>query len=60
VRDAAPFTVAVVALDDDPAIRFLGALSGAADAELTIGQPVEVRFEPDGLGTVRPYWRLRL
>jgi uncharacterized OB-fold protein len=58
-RDAVPFTVAVVALDDDPAIRFLGGLSGAADAELAIGQPVEVSFEPDGVGTLRPYWHLR-
>jgi uncharacterized protein len=59
LRDAVPFTVAVVALDDDPAIRFLGGLSGAADTELAIGQPVEVSFERDRFGTLRPYWHLR-
>jgi uncharacterized OB-fold protein len=59
VREPPPFTVAIVALDDDPTIRFLGGLINATDTELTIGQPVEVRFEPDGLGTVRPYWQVR-
>ena len=59
LRERVPFTVVVVALDDDPAIRFLGGLTGAGGTKLTIGQPVEVRFEPDGLGTVRPYWQVR-
>jgi uncharacterized OB-fold protein len=59
LREHVPFTVAVVALDDDPTIRFLGGLINATDTELTIGQPVEVRFEPDGLGAVRPYWHVR-
>jgi uncharacterized OB-fold protein len=59
LRDRVPFTVGVVALDDDPALRFLGGLTGAIGTKLTIGQPVEVRFEPDGQGIVRPYWQVR-
>jgi uncharacterized OB-fold protein len=50
----APYNVIVVALDDDPSIRFVGNLVASADgsigeidpATITIGEPVSVVFAP--------------
>jgi len=50
----APYNVIVVALDENPAIRFVGNLLAVADgaindvdpATITIGEPVRVVFQP--------------
>jgi uncharacterized OB-fold protein len=52
--ELAPYNAIVVALDDDPTIRFVGNLVTAADgpineidpATITIGEPVRVVFAP--------------
>jgi uncharacterized protein len=50
----APYTIVLVDLDDHPGVRFVGHLPGAAD--LIAGEPVRVRFEELGDGTVLPQW----
>jgi hypothetical protein len=52
--DLAPYNVIVVALDEDPAIRFVGNLLARPDgpineidpATIQIGEPVRVTFQP--------------
>lgn len=48
-----PYTMVLVQLDDAPA-RLMGYLPGRA--ELTVGQPMRVRFEHREDGTVLPNW----
>lgn len=64
----APYNVVVVAIDEDPAIRFVGNLVTGPDgpldevdpATVEIGMPVEVTFSrlvrPDGSWVVVPRW----
>jgi uncharacterized OB-fold protein len=64
--ELAPYNVIVVALDEDPTIRFVGNLVAAPDADINsvdpatieIGAPVEVVFQPVGDATF-PRWVLR-
>ena len=60
----APYTVAVVELEDDPSIRLVGDITTAADAAwgnvegatLTIGDAVQVCFGEAVDGIVLPRW----
>ena len=49
-----PYTVVLVELADDPAVRLVGTLDGAPP--LTIGMPMHVTWEARGNGTVVPNW----
>ena len=51
----APYTVALVELDDHPEVRLIGQLPGRVD--LKAGQPMEVWFEPVSDNVVLPQWR---
>lgn len=63
----APYNVVVVALDDDPLIRFVGNVVAGPDAPLdsidpatiAIGDPVEVVFDTPVDGIAMPRWRPR-
>lgn len=50
----APCTIVLVALDDDPSIRFVGHLPGVAD--LCDGMPMRVRFEDVEPDVTLPQW----
>jgi len=60
----APYNVVVVALDEDPSIRFVGNLVASADgplgevdpATIVIGEPVEVCFGTEVDGVAMPRW----
>lgn len=52
-----PFTLGLVALVEDPAVRVLGELVGPSTAELRIGTTVEVEFEDLGEGVMLPRFR---
>jgi uncharacterized OB-fold protein len=62
----APYVVAVVELDDDPAIRLVGnvvaepggAVNVVAPESLRIGQPASVCFAAPVDGIALPQWRL--
>lgn len=50
----APYTAVLVELDDPAGVRMAGYLPGRRD--LHAGQPMKVRFEDLGDGTVLPQW----
>lgn len=50
----APYTIVLIALDEDPSIRFIGHLPGAV--ELYAGMPMRVRFEDVEPGVSLPQW----
>jgi uncharacterized OB-fold protein len=50
----APCTIVLVALDEDPSIRFIGQIPGAV--ELYEGMPVRVRFDEVEPGVILPQW----
>jgi uncharacterized OB-fold protein len=57
--DAIPYTIVLVALDDDPAIRVVGNLDEPTD-EVRIGLPVEAYWESrsaNGRTVLIPQWR---
>ena len=47
-----PFVTALVALDDDPAVRIVALLDDADPAALTVDQPMQVGFRPLSFPTV--------
>jgi len=51
----APYTLVVVALEEAPEVRLVGALPG--QPMLSAGQPMTVWFEDIGEGQVLPQWR---
>ncbi|TPG32469.1 hypothetical protein EAH80_19560 [Mycobacterium hodleri] len=50
----APCTVVLIALDEDPAVRFVGYLDGAPT--VYEGMPMRVRFDSVEPGIVLPQW----
>jgi uncharacterized OB-fold protein len=60
----APYNVVVVELDEDPTIRLVGNLLASPDGPIneidsttiTIGEPVQVVFQPAGEDIVLPRW----
>ncbi|MBI1180674.1 MAG: hypothetical protein GC201_08955 [Alphaproteobacteria bacterium] len=49
-----PYTIVVVALEDDPSVRYVGYLDGAHD--LKADMAMRVRFEPTEDGGALPQW----
>lgn len=57
--DDQPFNVAVIALEDDPAIKLLSHLPGTPVDEVPIGAPVKIVFEKtQGNGQMVPEWQV--
>lgn len=57
--DDQPFNVAVIALEDDPAIKLLSHLPGTPVDEVPIGAPVKLVFEnTQGNGQMVPEWQV--
>jgi uncharacterized OB-fold protein len=57
--DDQPFNVAVIALEDDPAIKLLSHLPGTPVDEVPIGAPVKLVFEKtQGNGQMVPEWQV--
>ncbi|HEY1822842.1 MAG TPA: Zn-ribbon domain-containing OB-fold protein [Trebonia sp.] len=54
-KEAAPYVLAYVELDEGP--RIMTNITGADDADLAIGLPVEVVFHDTGEGTALPRFR---
>jgi uncharacterized OB-fold protein len=54
--ERAPYDVAVITLDEDPALRMVGNVEGAPH-DVTIGAAVEVVFPEAVEGVVLPRWR---
>lgn len=50
-----PYTIVLVALEDEPAVRLVGQLPGSPG--LVAGQPMEAWFEELADGVVLPQWR---
>ena len=53
-----PFNIAVIELDEDPAIKFLSSLPGTPVGEVPVGASVEVAFEEVGPGQLIHEWRV--
>ncbi|WNI19011.1 Zn-ribbon domain-containing OB-fold protein [Actinacidiphila sp. ITFR-21] len=54
--DLTPYTVVIVALDQDPAIRLLGRCV-RPPARPAQGMPMETEYVPAAEGVVLPFWR---
>jgi uncharacterized protein len=57
--DRVPYVVGVVALAEDPGIRFLGGVVDTDLEELRADLPVVATFRDSGADGVLPYWRAR-
>ena len=55
----APYAVALVQLDDDPALRLVGTIVGMPLDELAAGIPVEVVFDDVTEEVTLPKWKKR-
>jgi len=53
-----PFNVAVITLDDDPAIQMYSHLPGTPVGEVPVGAAVELLFEATANGQKAPEWRV--
>lgn len=54
-----PYVVAVVELQEDPTIRFVGMVRGIADPDaIAVGDPVTVTFDPHSEDIAVPGWNL--
>jgi uncharacterized OB-fold protein len=55
--ECVPFAIVLVELAEDPQLRVVGNLSDVAPADVRIGMPVAVAFEPLEEDVVLPQWR---
>lgn len=53
-----PFTIAVIALDEDPAIKLLSSLPGVPVDQVPVGASVQVEFQDVGEGQLVHEWRV--
>jgi len=53
-----PFNIAVIELEEDPAIKFLSSLPGVALDDVPVGAAVEVLFEPVSPDQLIHEWQL--
>ena len=53
-----PFNIAVIELEDDPAIKFFSHLPGTPPDEVPVGARVQVEFEQSATGQLVPEWRV--
>ena len=58
LRADQPFNIAVIELEEDPAIKFLSHLPGVPLDDVPVGAPVEVIFEEVGPGQLIHEWRI--
>ena len=58
LQDEQPFNLAVITLDDDPAIQMYSHLPGTPVDDVPVGASVEVVFEPTANGQMVPEWRV--
>ena len=58
LRADQPFNIAVIELEEDPAIKFLSSLPGTPVDEVPVGARVEVLFEEVGPGQLIHEWRV--
>lgn len=62
LREALPYAIVLVALDEHPAVRICGNVVNAAPAALQIGQAVRATFDeiadPDGGTILLPQWEV--
>src|SRR5581483_4806513 len=56
LQDDQPFNIAVIELEEDPAIKFLSILAGTALDEVPLGASVGVQFEEVGPGQLIHEW----
>ncbi len=53
-----PFNIVIIALEEDPAIKFLSSLPGVPVDQVPVGASVQVDFEDVGEGQLVHEWRL--
>jgi uncharacterized OB-fold protein len=53
-----PFNIAVIELEEDPAIKFLSSLPGTPLDEVPVGAAVQVDFQEVGPGQLIHEWRV--
>jgi uncharacterized OB-fold protein len=53
-----PFNIAVIELEEDPAIKFLSSLPGTPLEEVPVGAAVQVDFQEVGPGQLIHEWRV--
>lgn len=53
-----PFNIAVIELEDDPAIKMLSHLPGTPPDEVPVGASVQVEFQKTETGQLIPEWRV--
>lgn len=58
LQQAQPFNVAVIVLDEDPAIQMYSHLPGTTVDQVPVGASVEVIFEATANGQKVPEWRV--
>ena len=58
LQDEQPFNLAVITLDDDPAIQMYSHLPGTPVDDVPVGASVEVVFEATANGQMVPEWRV--
>jgi uncharacterized protein len=58
LREDQPFNLAVIELEEDPAIKFLSHLPGTPVDEVPVGAPVEVVFQDVGEGQLIHEWQV--
>ncbi|HAA95226.1 MAG: hypothetical protein FI717_05480 [SAR202 cluster bacterium] len=58
LQEDQPFNLAVIMLDDDPAIQMYSHLPGTKPDEVPVGGAVEVIFEATANGQMVPEWRV--
>jgi uncharacterized OB-fold protein len=58
LAELCPYNIAIIELDEMPAVHMVSNVVDAAPEELAIGRPVEVVWEAQGEGIVLPRFRL--
>ena len=58
LQERQPFNIAVIELEEDPAIKFFSHLPGSAPDEVPVGGGVKLEFEETAMGQLVPEWRV--
>ncbi len=58
LQENQPFNLAVIMLEDDPAIQMYSHLPGTPVDDVPVGAAVELIFEPTANGQLVPEWRV--
>ena len=57
-QDRQPYNVGIIALQEDPTIKFFANLPGTPLEDVPVGAPVELTFEDSEGGQLIPEWRV--